>query len=81
MPKVGDLVRCTDGTWMTLAPTHCPNGHPLGPRRELVGHAPCSCGVRGGHTSWQCQECDAVTYGPPLSAGCRPLDGPAEVRA
>ena len=81
MPDVGDLVHLTDGRWMTLAPKRCPNGHQLGRGRALVGHAPCGCDERGGHTSWRCRECDAVIYGPPLSAGCRPLAGPAAVRS
>lgn len=80
MKEPGDLVRCTDGTWMTLSPTHCPNGHELGPGRVLVGHTPCSCDHRGGHTTWWCIECGAVTYGPPLQPGCRTLNGPADVR-
>jgi hypothetical protein len=35
---VGDLIRYR-GKWITEAPTHCPNGHRLGPGRSLVGHA------------------------------------------
>lgn len=76
MPEVGDLVRCTDGRWMTYAPRTCPNGHQLGPRRVLVGHVACSCGERGGHTSWRCIQCGAVTYGPALTPNCRTLNGP-----
>lgn len=78
MPEPGDLVRRGD-KWVTVAPTHCPNGHELGPGRTLVGHTPCSCGQRGGHTTWWCRECDTPTYGPPLQPGCRPLAGPADV--
>lgn len=80
MADIGDLVPTTDDKWMTLAPQHCPNRHPLDGGKVLVGHAPCSCGIRGGHTSWRCQVCDTPVYGPPLSAGCRPLAGPAAVR-
>ncbi|MEW2483551.1 hypothetical protein AB0876_28595 [Mycobacterium sp. NPDC049093] len=76
MPDIGDLVPTTDDRWMTLPPKRCPNGHQLGGHRVLVGHQPCNC---GGHTTWRCRECDAVIYGPPLSAGCRPLAGPATV--
>jgi hypothetical protein len=77
MPAVGELVRCTDGRWMTRPPTHCPRGHRLQPGRVLVGHKVCSC--RGGHTSWTC-ECGAAIFAPPLSADCRVLVGPAWVR-
>lgn len=80
MPDVGDLVPTTDDRWMTLPPRRCPNGHQLGRGRVLVGHVPCSCDERGGHTSWRCRECDTVIHGPPLSEGCRPLAGPAAVR-
>jgi hypothetical protein len=38
MPAVGDLVRCTDGSWMTRPPQSCQRGHPLGPGAMLVGH-------------------------------------------
>lgn len=77
MPAVGDLVPLTDGRWMTWPPKRCPNGHQLGGGRSTVGHAPCSC---GGHTTWCCSTCDAVTYGPALSGGCTVLIGPAAVR-
>lgn len=80
MPDAGDLVRTTDDKWMTLPPRHCPNGHPLTGGQVLVGHAPCGCDHRGGHTTWCCRQCDAVIYGPPLSDGCQPLVGPAAVR-
>jgi hypothetical protein len=79
MPAVGDLVRCTDGSWMTRPPQSCPHGHPLGPGATLVGHQPCST-CRGGHTTWTCLECGAVVSGPPLTAACRILVGAAAVR-
>lgn len=79
MPDVGDLVPTTDDRWMTLAPKYCANGHPLTGGNVLVGHAPCSCGIPGGHASWRCRECDHITYGPKLATGCRPLAGPAAV--
>jgi hypothetical protein len=78
MPAVGDLVRGTDGSWMTRPPQSCPHGHRLRPGAVLVGHRPCSC--RGGHTAWTCLECGAVVYGPPLRIDCRVLAGPAAVR-
>lgn len=78
MAVVGDLVPLTDGRWIIRPPTHCPHGHRRMPGRGgVVGHAPCSC---GGHTTWRCGECDAVTYGPELAADCTVLDGPAAVR-
>ena len=52
--------------------------HWLGPQRVLVGHAACSCGGRGGHTTWTCRECDDVTYGPTLAAACTIRTGPDE---
>lgn len=40
-------------------PTHCPNGHQLGPRRVLVGwdnmHSPPT-------RTWTCRTCDAAIY-------------------
>lgn len=77
MPAVGDLVRSDTAAWVTLAPTHCPNGHRLGGGQVLVGHL--ACLTHGGHTTWTCLTCDATVYGPAL-AGCRVLNGPAEVR-
>lgn len=77
MPAVGDLVPTTDGRWKLVAPSHCPNGHQLGPNRSLVGHAPCGC---GGHTTWRCLRCETLTYGLPLGDACTVLDGPAAVR-
>jgi hypothetical protein len=61
----GDLIR-RRGKWTTEAPTHCPNGHRLGPNRSLVGHVACSGHGGGGHTIWHCLECVAITYGPLL---------------
>jgi hypothetical protein len=37
MPAVGELVRCTDGSWMTRPPQSCPRGHLLRPGAMLVG--------------------------------------------
>jgi hypothetical protein len=45
----GQLVRATDGRWMTKPPSRCPNGHSLGPNQVLVGHVAC-LGHGGGHT-------------------------------
>lgn len=55
--------------WAETPPTHCLNGHELGPRRVLVGSYVCTCGIH--HRTHRCRECDAVTYTPPLGAGCQ----------
>jgi len=77
---LGDLVQTTAGRWITRPPTRCPNGHPLGPNQVLVGHVACVGHGGGGHVSWHCRTCDAVTYGPPLNTHCTALEGPATVR-
>ncbi len=77
--EVGSLVRGVDGHWIVRAPTHCTAGHKLRPGRVLVGHVPCSCSQRGGHTTWAC-ECGAVVYAPPLTPECRVLVGSAQMR-
>ena len=46
----------------TNPPTHCPNGHPLGPHRVLVGW---SNTRRPPTRSWTCRECDASIYAEP----------------
>ncbi|WP_156042418.1 hypothetical protein [Rhodococcus sp. UNC363MFTsu5.1] len=55
------------------APTHCPNGHRLGPRRCLVGWEQCGCADarRGGHRTHFCRTC-GVTIRTPPCAGPRP---------
>ena len=75
----GQLVRTTNGQWITKPPAHCPNGHILGPNQVLVGHQAC-LGHGGGHTTWTCRTCDQTMYGPPLNTHCHTLDGPAVVR-
>lgn len=77
MAGLGDLVPCTEGGWMVLAPKVCPQGHPLGPGQMLVGHQPCAGYCGSGHLTWTCNECGAVIYHPPTGAGCRLLDGAA----
>jgi hypothetical protein len=76
---LGELVQTTAGEWITHPPTHCPNGHTLGPGQVLVGHQAC-LGHGGGHTTWTCRQCDSTVYGPPLNTHCTALDGPATVR-
>ena len=47
--------------WTEDAPTHCPNGHPLGPDRVLVGW---DAGRHGsldhGHRIFICRQCDTI---------------------
>src|SRR6185436_13982633 len=50
---VGDLIQWR-GKWITEPPTHCPNGHRLGPHQTLVGHTACGGHGGGGHTIWHC---------------------------
>jgi hypothetical protein len=38
---LGELVQTTAEKWITHPPTRCPNGHPLGPNQDLVGHVAC----------------------------------------
>jgi hypothetical protein len=45
-------VRRSDGTAVETAPTHCPNGHRLGPRRVIASWSP-NVGMHG----WLCLEC------------------------
>lgn len=77
MHTFGDLVRCTEGGWMVLPPQHCPQGHQLGAGTTLVGHQPCAGSCHGGHTTWECLACGAITYAPATGAGCRLLDAAA----
>ena len=76
---VGDLIRWR-GKWITEPPTHCPNGHRLGPYQTLVGHTACGGHGGGGHTIWHCLACDAITYGPAVNTHCNIAIGPAAVR-
>ncbi len=58
--------------------------------RVVVGYQPCGGTCHGGHTTWQCLACDAITYAPGVGlacdaityapgvgAGCRLLDSAA----
>jgi hypothetical protein len=80
MPSFKNLVPCTEGGCMILPPQRCPHGHRLGPNLVLVGHQPCAGSCHGGHTTWECQICQAVQYAPGIGAGCPLLDGPAQRR-
>jgi len=47
-------------------PSHCPNGHPLGPNQVTKGWLPCQC-VEGatGHRTWYWRTCGVTMYEPP----------------
>jgi hypothetical protein len=78
--SVGDLYRTARG-WAVTAPTHCPDGHRMGPGQVLVGNQPCGGGAHpGSHLTWTCRECGATAYHPPLGSACRILHGGAGVR-
>lgn len=52
--------------WTEDAPTHCPNGHHLGPNRVLVGWlAPRAGTLEQGHRTHERRECGAVTLWEP----------------
>ena len=61
----GQLVRATNGRWMTQPADSLPQRPWLGPNQVLVGHQAC-LGHGGGHTTWTCRKCDQTVYGPPL---------------
>jgi hypothetical protein len=49
-----------------VAPERCPNGHPFGPNRVVVGWHPCDCTEgRAGHRTYHCRTCGVTTYVPP----------------
>ena len=75
---VGDLIYVR-GKWITEPPTHCPNGHRLGPKQVLVGPTACR-GHGGGHITSTCRTCDGTVYGLPLGGHCTVVRGPADVR-
>jgi len=39
-----------------VQPSHCSNGHPLGPHQAIVGWLPCNCAGEG-HRTWTCRTC------------------------
>lgn len=79
MLRVGELVQTRKG-WIVTPPTHCPNGHDLGPRRVSVVHLPCGGAHSGGHTLWRCNECGEAISHPAAGSACRILHGPAGIR-
>jgi hypothetical protein len=77
---IGDLVQTTTGTWIVRAPTHCPQGHLLGPNRTLVGHT-ARAPATAEDTSPGCAD-SAIRRctGCRLNTYCSVLTGPAAVR-
>lgn len=54
------LIEQGDGSWLEPSPTHCPNGHRLGPNRVVVGwDNMLEVPVR----TWTCLKCGAIIYG------------------
>lgn len=70
---VGDVRRAVNElrTIMEAPPSHCRRGHRLGPGYETIGMQVCD--ACGGHRTYRCNECGAVTYVPP----CRHPGGPS----
>jgi hypothetical protein len=72
-----------------VAPTHCHDGHRLGPNRVLVRTAPCDCGKgnTGAHTTWTCRVCGDISYADghtddsKLHGGPMPLPEPMRIKA
>jgi len=55
------------------SPRTCPNGHPLGARRVLVGWVPCDCiSGAGGHRTYECRKCGVTIVRPPHVGPPRP---------
>ncbi len=53
------------GPLVEQAPEQCPNGHPWGPNKVLVGWMPCHCHPPAhGHRTYICRACDAIIYRP-----------------
>lgn len=47
-----------------IAPTHCGNGHELGPLRVLIAYQPHPGGA-GRARTWQCRECGVIKWDEP----------------
>lgn len=60
--KPGDLRPTGRGHEVeVVAPTHCRNGHRLGPNQVLLGTELCDqAGVYRHHITWCCRRCDDV---------------------
>ncbi len=73
---VGQPRRRPWGELVEIAPEQCPNGHPFGPNRVLVGWSPGACpgtaGGRGGHRTYSCRACGATIYRPECLGEDRP---------
>jgi hypothetical protein len=51
----GELIRTTNGKWITKPPSRCRNGHPLGPNQVLVDHVARLGHGGGGYQRWHCR--------------------------
>jgi hypothetical protein len=58
-----------------VAPSHCPNGHRLGPGQVLIGTLPCWCAGAAGHRTYWCRDCQAVIFDPPHNLGAEQVIG------
>ncbi len=70
--SVGELER-RGSRWVLIAPKQCGCGHPLGGGRVIVGTTACRCGAR--HTTWECNLCGDVQFGPARGDRCSPMAG------
>ena len=53
------------GPLVEQAPEQCPNAHPWGPNKVLVGWMPCHCHPPAhGHRTYICRACEAIIYRP-----------------
>ncbi|WP_306365415.1 hypothetical protein [Nocardia sp. CC227C] len=65
----GKLWQTSGGRWEQPAPDACPAGHPLGPKKAIVGQQACLA-VGGTHLSWTCLECGGTVMWPPATRRC-----------
>lgn len=55
------------------SPRKCPNGHPFGAYKVLIGWAPCDCTPgAGGHRTYECRTCGVTIARPPHVGPLRP---------
>ncbi|WP_280455470.1 hypothetical protein [Nocardia brasiliensis] len=66
------LYETAPGRWAHPAPTHCRNGHALGPNRVLVASAACLAAPGGFHRTYYCRtpDCGHTIYVPAMSEAC-----------
>jgi hypothetical protein len=80
--KPGDLRPVDGGPRVeVVAPTHCRNGHKLGPRQVLIGTELCDLsGTYRRHITWTCREpgCGDVIVGNGHPDACRSQADPRQ---